>query len=222
MGIKFFLYLCALKKKYKIDLIIKMESIELKASLRKETGKKSSKTVRINENIPCVLYGGKENVNFYTSESDFRHLLFTPKVYIINVDIDGNKHKAVIKDLQFHPVTDKLLHADFYELSEDKPVSVAIPVTLTGSSIGVREGGKLVMDKRKVLVRGLYKDIPDEIVVDITKLGVGKSIRVGEIVPDGAYEITLDKGAPVVSVRTTRAAVAAAAEAAAAAKASKK
>jgi len=195
-----------------------MESIALKASLRKDTGKKSSKTLRGQEHIPCVLYGGKENVNFIASESDFRHLLFTPKVYIINVDIDGKNHKAIIKELQFHPVTDKLLHADFYELSEDKPVSVAIPVKITGSSIGVKEGGKLVMDKRKVMVRGLYKDIPAEIEVDITKLGVGKSIRVGEIVTDGKYEITLAKGAPVVSVRTTRAAVAAAAEAAAAAK----
>ena len=194
-----------------------MESIELKASLRKETGKKSSKSVRSQESVPCVLYGGKENTNFSVLESDFRDLLFTPKVYIINLDIDGNKYKAVIKDLQFHPVTDKLLHADFYELTADKPVTVAIPVTLTGSSIGVREGGKLVMDKRKVKVKGLYKDIPAEIVVDITKLGVGKSIRVGEIETDGSYVITLDKGAPVVSVRTTRAAVAAAAEAAAAA-----
>ena len=199
-----------------------MESIELKASLRKETGKKSSKSVRLQEDVPCVLYGGKENVNFYTSESEFRNLLFTPKVYIINVDIDGAHHKAVIKDLQFHPVTDKLLHADFYELSEDKPVTIEIPVVITGSSIGVREGGKLVMDKRKVKVKGLYKDIPAEIVVDITKLGVGKSIRIGEIVTDGKYELTMDKGAPVVSVRTTRAAVAAAAEAAAAAKAAKK
>ena len=195
-----------------------MESISLKASLRKETGKKSLKAVRGEENVPCVLYGGKENVNFFVPEGDFRHLLFTPKVYVINVEIDGNTHKAVIKDLQFHPVTDKLLHADFYELSEDKPVKVDIPVTLTGSSVGVREGGKLVMDKRKVTVKGLYKDIPADIVINITKLAIGKSIRVGEIEIDGNYEIAMQKDAPVVSVRTTRAAVAAAAEAAAAAK----
>ena len=195
-----------------------MESIVLKASLRKETGKKSSKAIREQEKIPCVLYGGKENVNFFVTEGDFRHLLFTPKVYIINIDIDGAHHNAVIKELQFHPVTDKLLHADFYELSEDKPVIVEIPVSLTGSSIGVREGGKLVMDKRKVKVKGLYKDIPAEIEINVTKLGVGKSIRVSEIVTESTYEIVMAKGAPVVSVRTTRAAVAAAAEAAAAAK----
>ena len=195
-----------------------MESITLKASFRKETGKKSSKAVRAKENVPCVLYGGKENINFFATESEFRNLLFTPKVYIVNIDIDGSCHNAIIKELQFHPVTDKLLHADFYELSEEKPVTVAIPVSLTGSSIGVREGGKLVMDKRKVTVKGLYKDIPAEIEVDITKLAVGKSIRVGEIETAGNYEITLAKGTPVVSVRTTRAAVAAAAEAAAASK----
>ena len=191
-----------------------MESIALKASLRKETGKKSSKTVRTQESIPCVLYGGEKNVNFVVVESDFRNLLYTPKVYIVNIDIDGNKHNAIIKDLQFHPVTDKLLHADFYELSEDKHVTVEIPVTLHGSSKGVREGGKLVSDKRKVKVKGLYKDIPAEIKIDITELEVGKSIRAGEILTDGKYEITMAKETPIVSVRTTRAAAAAAQEAA--------
>ena len=191
-----------------------MESIALKASLRKETGKKSSKTVRTQESIPCVLYGGEKNVNFVVVESDFRNLLYTPKVYIVNIDIDGNTHNAIIKDLQFHPVTDKLLHADFYELSDDKPVTVEIPVTLHGSSKGVREGGKLVSDKRKAKVKGLYKDIPAEIKIDITELEIGKSIRAGEILTDGKYEITLAKETPIVSVRTTRAAAAAAQEAA--------
>jgi len=191
-----------------------MESIALKASLRKETGKKSSKDIRALESIPCVLYGGEKNVNFVASEKDFKNLLFTPKVYIVNIDIDGTIHNAVIKDLQFHPVTDKLLHADFFELSEDKPVTIEIPVKLHGSSKGVREGGKLMMDKRKVKVRGLYKDIPAEIDINITALEVGKSIRAGELVTDGKYEVTLEKGTPIVSVRTTRAAAAAAQEAA--------
>jgi len=191
-----------------------MESIALKVSLREETGKKSSKATRAQENIPCVLYGGKENVNFFASESDFRHLLFTPTVYIVHIDIDGNNYNAIIKDLQFHPVTDKLLHADFYEISDDKPVTVEIPVKLNGSSKGVREGGKLMMDKRKVKVKGLTKDIPAEIEIDITELGVGKSIRAGEIITDGKYKVVLAKETPIVSVRTTRAAAAAAQEAA--------
>ena len=191
-----------------------MESIALKASLRKETGKKSSKTARAQQNVPCVLYGGKENINFSASESDFRHLLFTPNVYVIHIDIDGNNYNAIIKDLQFHPVTDKLLHADFYEISDDKPVTVEIPVKLNGSSKGVREGGKLMMDKRKVKVKGFTKDIPAEIEIDITELGVGKSIRAGEINTDGKYEVVFAKETPIVSVRTTRAAAAAAQEAA--------
>jgi large subunit ribosomal protein L25 len=190
-----------------------MESVELKASLREETGKKSSKTIRAQEAIPCVLYGGKENVNFFIMEKDFRDLLFTPKVYVINLDISGRKYNAVIKDMQFHPVSDKLLHADFYEVSEDRPVIIEIPVSLKGSSVGVREGGKLVTDKRKVKVKGFVKDIPAEIDIDITSLGVGKSIRAGEIVAD-KFEVMLPKDTPVVSVKTTRAAAAAALEAA--------
>ena len=191
-----------------------MESIAIKASLRKETGKKSSKAVRAQENIPCVLYGGKENRNFFVAESDFRHLIFTPTVFIVNIDIDGSGYHAVIKDLQYHPVTDKLLHADFYEISDQKPITIEIPVKLTGSSIGVREGGKLMMDKRKVKVKGLYQDIPAEIEIDITALSVGKSIRAGEITTDGKYSIVMAKETPIVSVRTTRAAAAAAQEAA--------
>ena len=191
-----------------------MESIALKASLRKETGKKASKSIRMQESVPCVLYGCEENVNFFAGESDFRHLLFTPKVYIVNIEIDGKNRKAIIKDLQYHPVTDKLLHADFYELSDEKPVTVEIPVKLTGSSIGVREGGKLVMDKRKVKVKGLYMDIPNEIEININELAIGKSIRAGDVVADGKFEIVLAKETPIVSVRTTRAAAAAAQEAA--------
>ena len=190
-----------------------MESIAIKASLRKETGKKSSKAIRAQEGIPCVLYGGKENVHFLVVESNFRQLIFTPNVYIVNIDIDGNNHQAIIKDLQFHPVTDKLLHADFYEISDEKPITVEIPVKLTGSSVGVREGGKLMMDKRKVKVKGFSKDIPAEIEINITTLGVGKSIRAGEIQTD-KFTIVLDKETPIVSVRTTRAAAAAAQEAA--------
>ena len=190
-----------------------MESIALKASLRKETGKKSSKAIREQESIPCVLYGGKENLHFSAVESEIHQLIYTPKVFIINIDIDGNNHNAIIKELQFHPVTDKLLHADFFEISDEKPVIVEIPVRLIGSSIGAREGGKLMIDKRKVKVKGLPKDIPAEIEININELGIGKSIRAGEIQTDN-YSIVMAKETPVVSVRTTRAAAAAAQEAA--------
>ena len=190
-----------------------MESISLKASLRKETGKKSLKTIRAEEGIPCVLYGGKENINFFAIESDFRQLIFTPYVYIVNIDIEGKIHNAIIKDLQFHPVTDQLLHADFYEVSDTKAITVEVPVKFTGSSVGVREGGKLVMERRKIQVKGLPKDIPAEIEIDITELGIGKSIRAGEIVTNGKFSVILSKETPMVSVRVTRAAAAAAQEA---------
>ena len=191
-----------------------MESIALKASLRKETGKKSSKTIRNEEGIPCVLYGEKENINFMTTEKDFRCLIFTPHVYMIHIDIDGNIHNAVIKDLQFHPVTDKLIHADFYEISDTKAITIEIPVKITGSSIGVREGGRLVIERRKVKLKGFPKDIPAEIEVDVTELSIGKSIRAGDIATGGKFDVVLSKEAPIASVRMTRAAAAAAQEAA--------
>ncbi len=186
-----------------------MESIALKASLRKETGKKASKAVRKESGIPCVLYGGKNNINFFVTEADVRGLLFSPHTHIVNLDIDGKKHDAIIKDMAFHPVTDSLLHADFYEISDKKPVSVEIPVKLEGTSIGVREGGKLNLDRRKLRVKGLPQNIPAEVLVDISELGIGKAIRVGDI-PTKNYEIVSSKDMPVVSVRTTRAAAAAA------------
>lgn len=191
-----------------------METIELKATERKDLGKKASKTIRAQESIPCVLYGGDTNVNFTTTERDFRPILFSPHVYVVNIDIDGKVRKAIIKDIQYHPVSDKPLHVDFLEVLEDKPITVNIPLKATGSSKGVREGGKLVMNKRKVAVKGLYKDIPATIEVDITELAIGKSIRAGEIKTDGNYEVVMVKETPVISVRTTRAAIAAAAAAA--------
>ncbi|MDR1866238.1 MAG: 50S ribosomal protein L25/general stress protein Ctc [Bacteroidales bacterium] len=190
-----------------------MESFALKATVRKETGKKSLKAIREQETVPCVLYGGKENINFCVPEGDFRGLIYTPTVYTVDLDIEGKQHRALVKETQFHPVTDKLLHADFYEISDDKPVVVQVPVQLTGSAIGVREGGKLVLEQRKIAVKGLVKDIPAAIEIDITELGIGKSIRAGEITSE-KYDVITVKETRIVSVRTTRAAAAVVAEAA--------
>ncbi|MDR2848755.1 MAG: 50S ribosomal protein L25/general stress protein Ctc [Bacteroidales bacterium] len=181
-----------------------MESIELKAALRKETGKKALKTVRAQDLVPCVLYGGGENVNFTVAEGDFRGIIYTPFVFVVNLDIDGKKHQALVKDTQFHPVTDKLLHVDFYEVSADKPVVVDIPVKVVGSSIGVREGGKLSIESRRVSVKGLTKNIPNEIEIDITEVGIGKFIRAGELTAKN-YTIVSPKEKRIVAVRTTRA-----------------
>jgi large subunit ribosomal protein L25 len=131
-------------------------------------------------------------------------------VYVVNLDIEGNTHNAIIKDMQFHPVTDKLLHADFYEVEDNKPVTVSIPIKVVGSSAGVREGGKLVIEKRKILVKGLIKNIPAELEIDITPLGIGKSVRAGDMETAGKFDIMLAKDIPVLSVRSTRASAAAA------------
>ncbi|GHT22230.1 50S ribosomal protein L25 [Bacteroidia bacterium] len=196
--------------------ISKMESIELKAALRKETGKKALKAIRAQDLVPCVLYGGKENVHFNVAESDFRGIIYTPFVFVVNLDIDGQKHQALVKEKQFHPVSDKLLHVDFFEVTADKPVVVDIPVKVVGSSIGVREGGKLSVESRRVAVKGLTKDIPNEIEIDVTAVGIGKFIRAGELTAKN-YTVVSPKDKRIVAVRTTRA-VAAAAETAEAAK----
>ena len=182
-----------------------MKSIELKGTIRESVGKKSSKTLRTNATVPCILYGGKDSVCFSVVEKDLKEIIYTPKVYMIALDISGKKYLAKMHDVQYHPVSDAPIHIDFYEVSDDKKVDIEIPVRVEGNSIGVKEGGKLVQDSRKLKVRGLVKNIPDEIVLDITDLGVGKSLRVGDLTHD-KVEFRDLKNNPVVSVRLTRAA----------------
>jgi len=193
-----------------------MKSIELKGTSRESVGKKDSKAIRSNEAVPCVLYGGKDSVYFSVVEKDLKEIIYTPKVYMIALDINGKKHLAKIQDVQYHPVSDAPLHIDFYEVSDDKKIEIQVPVRVEGNSIGVKEGGKLVQDSRKLNIRGLVKNIPDEIVLDITTLGIGKSLRVGDLTHDKVEFLDL-KNNPVVSVRLTRAARGEATDAAAAA-----
>lgn len=182
-----------------------MKSIELKGTIRESIGKKHNKALRANGTVPCILYGGKDSVYFSVVEKDLKEIIYTPKVYLVELDINGKKRLAKIHDLQFHPVSDEPIHIDFYEVSDDKKIDIEVPVRVEGNSVGVREGGKLVQDSRKLKVRGLVKNIPDEIVVDITNLGVGKSLRVGELSHDKVEFMDL-KNNPVVSVKITRAA----------------
>jgi len=193
-----------------------MKSIELKGTIRESVGKKDSKAIRSNEAVPCILYGGKDSVYFSVVEKDLKEIIYTPKVYMIALDINGKKHLAKIQDVQYHPVSDAPLHIDFYEVSDDKKIEIQVPVRVEGNSIGVKEGGKLVQDSRKLNIRGLVKNIPDEIVLDITTLGIGKSLRVGDLTHDKVEFLDL-KNNPVVSVRLTRAARGEATDAAAAA-----
>lgn len=185
-----------------------MKSIELKGTIREKVGKAGSKTIRAAENVPCILYGGKSSVYFSVIEKDLKHILYTPHVYLINLDVNGQKYLAKIQELQFHPVSDAVNHIDFYEVSDDKEIIIDLPVLVTGNSIGVREGGKLIQDKRKVKVKGLVKHIPDEITVDISDIIIGKSIKVGDLVHKNLEFLDL-KHSPVVSVKVTRIAKAA-------------
>ncbi len=182
-----------------------METIVFSGTLRKDAGSKAAlKQMRSEKLVPCVMYGGKENVNFSAPESAFRTLLYTPFTYVVDLSIDGKAYKALLKDTQFHPVAENLLHADFYEISDSKPVVVQIPVKVTGVSEGVKAGGKLVLLKRKVAVKGLVSQIPQEIEVDVTSLGIEKTLRASEIKLENV-QILETPATPIVAVRSTRA-----------------
>ena len=190
-----------------------MKVYELKGSLRTELGKKATKATRVGESVPCVLYGGKENVHFTATAADLRKLIYSPDVFVVNLDVDGKACKAIMKDLQFHPVSDKVLHIDFLEVFENKPVVVELPVQLTGLAEGVKAGGKLALEMRKLRVKGLYTNFPEKIVIDVTSLGLGKSIQVGALKFEN-FDILNAKNAVVTQVKLTRAARGAAAAAA--------
>jgi len=190
-----------------------MKTFEIKGSKRVAGGKKAVKALRKEGLVPCVIYGnGNEAVSFAVEEAQFRNLIYTPNIYIVNVDIEGKSYKAILKDLQFHPVSDELLHVDFLEVTDDKPVTIAIPISIEGNSEGVRAGGKLQVEMRKLIVKGLIKDLPDVLKIDITTLGLGKAFKVQDLKFEN-LEVLNAKNAVVVSVRMTRAAKSAAAEA---------
>jgi large subunit ribosomal protein L25 len=189
-----------------------MKTFDLNGTVRAELGKKATKAERASENVPCVLYGGAENTHFTTTASDLRKLIYSPEVFIVNLDVDGKKCKAIMKALQFHPVTDKVLHIDFLQLDENKPVVVELPVKLEGLAEGVKAGGKLALEMRKLKVKGFYTQIPENIVIDVTSLGLGKSIQVGKVSVEN-LEILNAKNAVVAQVKLTRAARGAAAAA---------
>lgn len=194
-----------------------MKTFELKGKVRSDIGKKASKAVRHEDAVPCVLYGGSENIHFSATNSDLRNLIYTPEVFVVDLDVDGKKCKAIMKDLQFHPVTDRLLHLDFLQVSEDKPVVIEIPVKLQGLAEGVKAGGKLSLEMRKLKVKGIYSQIPENITIDVSSLGLGKTIQVGAVAVEN-LEILNAKNAVVAQVKLTRAARGAAAAAAAAGK----
>ncbi|MDP1728277.1 MAG: 50S ribosomal protein L25/general stress protein Ctc [Bacteroidota bacterium] len=182
-----------------------MKSVALFGYKRPETGKVSSKSLRNEGKVPCVLYGGTEHVHFSVYSPDFKILVYTPNTYKVQLDIDGKIYNAILQDVQFHPVNDTILHADFLEVDDSKPVEIGIPVKLIGNSIGVRQGGKLVVKSKKLRVRALPSELPDFIEVNIDNLEIGKSIKVADITGSGLNLLDSPNN-PVVSVITTRAA----------------
>ncbi len=180
-----------------------MKSIEIKANLRKETGKKSTIELRRTGAVPCVMYGGDENIHFTAQTNDLRHIIYTHDIYLIKLQIDGKQYNAILKDIQFHPVTDEPLHLDFIEVSEKKPAVVALPVSLTGSSVGLKAGGKIRQRRRYLRVKGLISDLPETLSVDITDLNIGQYLKVGDLnYPN--LELLDPSRAMVVGVATSR------------------
>ncbi|QEM12157.1 MULTISPECIES: 50S ribosomal protein L25/general stress protein Ctc [Mucilaginibacter] len=181
-----------------------MKSIAISGSLRENVGKRDAKELRYNGQVPAVLYGGATQTHFYVSAADLRAVVYTPVVHFIDLEIAGVKSQAIIQDIQFHPLTEKITHVDFLLLDEKKPISIEIPVKLTGTSPGVKVGGKLVQKLRKLRIKALPKDHLDAIEVSIESLEVGKSVKVSDIKLDN-LTITNAKEDTIVSVTTSRA-----------------
>ncbi|CEA14619.1 50S ribosomal protein L25 [Fermentimonas caenicola] len=194
-----------------------MKTFELKGEIRDGFGKKAAKSYRSEGLIPCVVYGGhgNENLNFVIKQGAVRNLIYTPEVFLVNLDLGEKKMQAILKEVQFHPVKEQILHIDFLHVFEDKPVVIELPVRLKGLAAGVKAGGKLSLDLRKLRVRALAANLPEELVINVEKLALGKSIQVGDLSFEG-LELLNAKNAVVCRVQLTRAARGDAAAAAAA------
>ena len=183
-----------------------MKSLAISVIEREKVGKSNTRSLRNQGKVPCVLYGGEKQVCFYAHENDFRNLVNTPDVYVVELDINGEKSRAIMQDIQFHPVTDRILHIDFLEVFEDKEVTLSIPVILNGLAIGVRNGGNLMFRRRKIITRGIIDSFPDAIELDIEHLEIGQFIYIKDIEEDGCEFLAPDN-AVVVGVKTARAAI---------------
>ncbi|MDR3695127.1 50S ribosomal protein L25/general stress protein Ctc [Mucilaginibacter sp.] len=181
-----------------------MKSIAISGSPRENVGKRDAKELRYLGLVPAVLYGGATQTHFSVSAADLKPVVYTPVVHFIDLEIAGVKSQAIIKDLQFHPLTEQIIHVDFLLLDEKKPITIEIPVKLTGTSPGVKTGGKLVQKLRKLRIKALPKDHLDAIEVSIETLEVGKSVKVGDL-SVGKLVITNAKEDTIVSVTTSRA-----------------
>lgn len=182
-----------------------MKSVTIKGELRTSLGKKDAKKLRAAEKAPAVLYGGGETTHFSVDFSELRQLIYTPSVYLINIELDGKTHTAIMQDMQWHPVDEVVLHVDFLEISNDKPVKIEIPIKIKGQAEGTKSGGKLSTNQRRLKVKALPGNLPDVIEIDVTKLLLGQSIKVADLNVENV-EFLDPKSNVIVSVITTRAA----------------
>ena len=197
-----------------------MKTISVSGSSGTDVGKRATNALRKEGLVPCCLYGEKKDENgnpvataFSVPVEGLRKLIYTPDIFVVELTIDEKPVKAVMREIQFHPVKDNVLHVDFYEITDEKPIVMAVPVKLEGLAQGVRAGGKLVQLQRRLKVKALYTNIPEKLVIDVTALELGKSIKVGEVSFEN-LELVTPKEALVCAVKTTRASQAAAAAAA--------
>jgi len=183
-----------------------MKTLAISVKSRENVGKSNTRALRNQGNVPCVLYGGEKQVTFYAHENDFRKLVYTSDTFVVELDIDGSKVKAIMQDIQFHPVTDKILHIDFLEVIEGKPVTVSLPVILEGVAAGVRNGGNLMFRRPKIITKGLVTNLPDSINLNIEHLKIGMFTYIKDIVIEGC-EFIAPSNSVVVGVKTARAAI---------------
>ena len=182
-----------------------MKSLVIKGQERKSLGKKDAKALRAAEKAPAVLYGGETPIHFSVDFAEMRNLVYTPNVYLIDLDIDGTTHKAIMQDIQWHPVDEQILHVDFLRISDDKPVKMEVPINVTGFAKGIKAGGKLNTNLRRLKVKALPVNMPDAVDIDITELDLGEGIKVADLNVENV-ELLDAKSNVVVSVAITRAA----------------
>lgn len=198
-----------------------MKVVSLSGSLRENVGKKDAKKVRNQGLVPCVIYGGKEQIHFSTDAKNFQKIVFTPEVCFVKIDIDGKQFDAILQDIQYHPVTDIVYHADFMEINNDKPIVMNIPIKISGTAPGVLKGGKMVQKFRKLKIKALPEKMPETINISINELEIGQAVKVADVASEN-YQILDNKNNTIVTINVTRAVEEAAASEAAAAKAEEK
>ncbi|MCX6249730.1 MAG: 50S ribosomal protein L25/general stress protein Ctc [Bacteroidetes bacterium] len=180
-----------------------MKTVSLSGTPRAYVGKKDAKKHRAEGKIPCVLYGGKEQIHFTADDKQFRKIIFTPEVSLVNLHIGDDVHETIIQDVQYHPVTDKILHVDFLQILPDKPVIIGVPVEVEGTAPGVLKGGRFITKMRKLKIKALAKDLPDSILLNISELDIGDSIKVSNVTRENITFLDSPNNV-IVGVRTAR------------------